>query len=377
MKRRLLISLIILAVVVPVSGYYLYSTGNLSLFAATSDQIVVSGFIESDQVNVTAEVGGRIEAIAADEGGPVTAGEPIVRLDPALLNAQLTQAQDAVDTAQAQLTQIRNGPSPSEVSAAQAAVLAAQQNYDKVKTGPTQDQLAQLKAAVDNAKAVLDQAQAAYDRVGGASNPFIGMSKESAALQQATSSYTAAAAAIDEARSHPTTSELAAAQSQVLQAQAALDRLAPTADAIAVAQAQVRQAQDALAVLQVQASRLTIASPLNGVVAQRVAHVGEIAEPGASLLTVTQLDPVRLTIYVPEVRLGQIKLGDEIGIQVDSFPGRVFKGKVIFIASQAEFTPRNVETKDQRVNTVFAVKLQIVNPDSALKPGMPADATLP
>ena len=255
--------------------------------------------------------------------------------------------------------------------------MAAQQNYDKVRAGPTPDQLAQLKAAVDNAKAALDQAQAAYDRAGGASNPFIGMTRESAALQQATSNYSAAVAAINDASSHPTTAELAAAQSLVLQAQAALDRLTPTADAIAVAEAQVRQAQDALAVLQVQASKLTIASPMNGIVAQRAAHVGEIAAPGASLLTVTQIDPVRLTIYVPEARLGQIKLGDEIGVQVDSIPGRVIKGKVIYIATQAEFTPRNVQTKDQRVNTVFAVKLQIANPDSALKPGMPADATLP
>jgi HlyD family secretion protein len=94
------------------------------------------------------------------------------------------------------------------------------------------------------------------------------------------------------------------------------------------------------------------------------------------LLTITPLDPVKLTIYVPETQLGEIKLADEIGVQVDSFPGRLFKGKVVFISPQAQFTPRNVQTKEQRVTTVFAVKLEIANPDSALKPGMPADATL-
>ncbi|HEX7587544.1 MAG TPA: efflux RND transporter periplasmic adaptor subunit, partial [Anaerolineae bacterium] len=83
-----------------------------------------------------------------------------------------------------------------------------------------------------------------------------------------------------------------------------------------------------------------------------------------------------LTIYVPETQIGSINLGDEIPVQVDSFPGRIFKGTVIFINSQAEFTPRNVQTKTERVNTVFAVKLQIPNSNFDLKPGMPADATL-
>lgn len=376
MKQRLLIIVIVLALLVLGGGYYLYSTGNLPMVAAANDQNVVSGFIESDQINVTSEMSGRIEAIPVNEGDRVTAGQEIVRLDHSLIDAQLAQAQAAVDTAQAQLAQIKNGPRQSDVTAAQAALVAAQQNYDKVRAGPTADQIAPLKAQVDSAHAALDQAQSAYDRIGGSANPDIGLAPQSLQLQQATSNYQAALAALNDALTHPTSAELAAAQSQVKQAQAALDRLTPTADSIAVAEAQVKQAQDALAVLQVQAAKLTTTSPANGVVAQRAVNVGEFAAPGATLLTITQLDPVKLTIYVPETRLGQIKLGDEIGVQVDSFPNRVFKGKVIFIASQAEFTPRNVQTKEQRVNTVFAVKLQIANPDSALKPGMPADATL-
>jgi HlyD family secretion protein len=377
MKQRVLIGAIVLAVLVLGGGYYLYSTGNLPIAAAANDQMVVSGFIESDQINIMSEISGRIQAITVNEGDRVTAGQALVRLDPALLNAQIAQAQAAVDAAQAQLGQLTSEPRPSDVAAAQAALVAAQQNDAKVRAGPTVDQLASLKAQVDNAQAAVEQAQAAYDRVGGASNPFIAMTPQSLALQQATSNYKAALAAFNDARSHPTSAELAAAQAQVQQAQAALDRLTPTVEAIAVAQTQVKQAQDALAVLRVQAANLTITSPTDGIVAQRVAHVGELATPGGALLTITQLDPVQLTIYVPETRLGQIKLGDQIGVQVDSFPNKVFTGKVIFIAPQAEFTPRNVQTKDERVNTVFAVKLQLANPDSALKPGMPADATLP
>jgi HlyD family secretion protein len=121
---------------------------------------------------------------------------------------------------------------------------------------------------------------------------------------------------------------------------------------------------------------MKLSSPVNAIVARRAARIGEIAAPNATLLSVVNLDLVKLTIYVPETRIGQIKPGDEFDVKVDSFPDKVFKGKVIFINTQAEFTPRNVQTKAERVNTVFAVKLQIANPNLELKPGMPADALL-
>lgn len=415
---------IILVFVVVVGGYLLYSNGLLP-FAANGEPNVVSGFIEGEEIQIAPEVGGRIESIAVDEGDRVTAGQAIVRLDRAMIDAQVAQAQAALATANAQLAQIKNQPRASDVAAARAALDAAQQNYDKLRVGVasdiaaaqaaldaatknydkvrgglTTDQLAQFKAQVDSAKAALDQAQSAYDRAGGASNPFIALSPQSLALQQASNGYKATAAAFDDALMHPTASELAAAKSQVDQAQAgldrltpdaaqlaaaksqvdqaqaALDRLTPTDDAIAVAQAQVKQAENALAVLQVQVGKMTLSSPVNGVVTRRASHAGEIAAPNSTILSITNLETVKLTIYVPETQIGGIKLRDEIPVQVDSFPGKTFKGTVIFINSQAEFTPRNVQTKSERVNTVFAVKLQIPNSNFDLKPGMPADATL-
>jgi multidrug resistance efflux pump len=284
--------------------------------------------------------------------------------------------------------------------------------------------LAQLKALADNAKAALDQAQAAYDKIGGSSNPNIALAPQSKALQQATNLYNAAVAAYNNALSHPTAAELAAAKAQVDnaqaalarltpdaaqlaaakaqvdqaqavvdrltpdaaqlaaakaqvdQAQAALARLTPSAETLAVAQAQVKQAQAALNVLQVQLDKSKITAPSDGVVTRRAVNAGEIASPGAALLSLVQLDPVDLTIYVPETRLGDVHLGSEIGVQVDSYPGRVFQGKIIYISDQAEFTPRNVQSKAERVNTVFAVKLEIPNGAFELKPGMPADARI-
>lgn len=119
-----------------------------------------------------------------------------------------------------------------------------------------------------------------------------------------------------------------------------------------------------------------IRAPIDGVVLLRAAEPGEITSAGGSLLVVANLDKMTLTVYVPEDQYGKIYLGQEYPITVDSFPNRVFMGKVTHISDKAEFTPRNVRTVQGRKNTVYAVRLTIPNPDHALKPGMPADVTL-
>ncbi|MBM3136371.1 MAG: efflux RND transporter periplasmic adaptor subunit [Chloroflexi bacterium] len=136
------------------------------------------------------------------------------------------------------------------------------------------------------------------------------------------------------------------------------------------------QAQAALEALQVQLGKLTLKSPIAGLVTSRAIHVGEVAAPGATLLTIANLDSVKLTVYIPEDRIGLVKVGQQVEVQVDSFPGETFVGEVTFIANRAEFTPKNVQTKEGRVSTVFAVKVQIPNPEHKLKPGMPADAKI-
>jgi multidrug efflux pump subunit AcrA (membrane-fusion protein) len=120
-----------------------------------------------------------------------------------------------------------------------------------------------------------------------------------------------------------------------------------------------------------------ITSPIDGVVLERLVEPDEFAAPGSTVLVVASLDALTLTIYVPEDRYGQISLGQSIPVTVDSFPDETFSGKVIFISDQAEFTPRNVQTKDSRETTVYAVKLALAPSGGKLKPGMPADATLP
>ncbi|MCK4450204.1 MAG: efflux RND transporter periplasmic adaptor subunit, partial [Anaerolineae bacterium] len=125
-----------------------------------------------------------------------------------------------------------------------------------------------------------------------------------------------------------------------------------------------------------QIAQLTLTAPMDGVVTIRSGQAGETAIAGAPLLTIANLDEVTLVIYVPENRVGQVRVGQEVEVRVDSFPEHVFVGHVANIAGEAEFTPRNVQTQEERVNLVFAVKVRLPNPDHALKPGMPADATI-
>lgn len=120
-----------------------------------------------------------------------------------------------------------------------------------------------------------------------------------------------------------------------------------------------------------------ISSPIDGEVLERLVEPNEFAAPGSTVMVVAALDKLTLTIYVPEDHYGQIALGQVLPVTVDSFPGETFRGKVYFISNQAEFTPRNVETKESRETTVYAVKLALAPSGGKLKPGMPADATLP
>jgi len=416
MEQRKRIIPVVMILLLLLGGYYLYSTNRLPFVSTSAFVSSVSGFIEGDEITVAAEVGGRIEAVAVDEGDSVTKGQELVRLDRATLDAQIAQAQAARATAQAQLAQVKAGARAEDIRQAEAALAQAIANRDGAKRAwenaaavrDTPQELdlriaaaeAQLKAAkyqievaqanaitaktrvdaaggVDqsspNGKALVNQWWAAEATLQAAQATYEGAQKNLQILNDMRSRPLALNPQVDAAKA-----QYDAAATAVDIAQARLDatKAGSTKEQVNVAEAVVKQAEAALNVLQVQSSKMTLKSPASGIVTRRVAHTGEIAAPNALLLTIANLETVKLTIYVPETQIGNIKIGDAILIQVDSFPGKVFQGKVIFIASQAEFTPRNVQTKTERVNTVFAVKVQIPNPQMELKPGMPADAAL-
>jgi multidrug resistance efflux pump len=178
-------------------------------------------------------------------------------------------------------------------------------------------------------------------------------------------------AQLDQARA-----ALAQANAQIKAAEVQIRGLeeGASAEQITALQARVREAKTARDALITQRDQMTIRSPIDGIVIDIIAHPGEVAAQGAPLLTVATLDTLQLTVYLPESRLGQITLGQQVAVSVDSFPDRTFTGTVTYIADKAEFTPRNIATKEERVNLVFAVDIELDNEDGALKPGMPADA---
>lgn len=144
-----------------------------------------------------------------------------------------------------------------------------------------------------------------------------------------------------------------------------------------VVQLQIRQAPDIASRLnlELQAQDYTLTAPMSGVVTRVPAHVGEIAFPGQALLAIADLSQLDLTIYLDEVDLARVRIGQTVRLTADPYPGRTFEGTVASINQQAEFTPRNVQTRTDRLNLVFGVKAKVANPDGALKPGMPVDAT--
>lgn len=375
---------------------------------------VLGTFTAPNQATLTFKISGRIIDLPAQEGATVKKGDTLAVLDTTELILSVQQAQAAVAGAQARLEQAkapasvaaaqaalaaaqRNydklsaGPTTSDLAAAQAALAAAQQGYDLVRAGPTRDQVAQLKAQVDNARAALDQAQSAYDRAGGATNPYIGMLPQALQLQTASNNYAAVLGAYNNALNHPTAAELAAAQAQVQQAQAALNRLTPDAAQLAAAQAQVQQAQAtlsqlqpgsdnvaaaqaavdqaqaALALARQQVANATLIAPFDGTILTRAPHVGEAVGPTSPIVVLADLVHLQLQANVDQILLSQLRVGQPVSIVPDAFKDKIVSGKIARVGWVAT-----------SVGSVVGVPVIIdVDPSGIpLRPGLSASAQI-
>ena len=437
--------------------------------AEQSERLEASGLIQVDQVSLASELGGRITTIAAREGDKVTAGEVLVQLDTALIDAEIASAEAQLAIAQAALAQAQAGVKPEELAVAaaqlaqaEAGKLAAQQAVSDtqellehpqdidLQIAVTQAQLEVVEHEIEQAVARKDAAtftkrqldsavaQEGDQRVPVGSGPqdelppginlppnapdgayregdmeiviedglyhlykwiniqlptaahlgphywwqaWIGvnvasiqqdnLATELADLYAQRANPQVLTAQAEESKhlqaSSAAQAELAAAQLSGLQAGA-------TSEELAAIQAQVTQAHSAVQALRDKRALKRVIAPLTGSVLELIAQPSEVAAPGAALLTLANLTEVRLLVYLPETQLGKVALNQEVAVSVDSFPNRTFTGHVQHIADQAEFTPRNVATKEERVNLVFAVEIRLPNPEGELKPGMPADA---
>ena len=233
-------------------------------------------------------------------------------------NATRQDLKESLDQAQADYdAAVRRMEYETAAEQAQAALERAEDEFESLKDGPDPDQVALFQARIDAAKSQPEQMRAA----------------------------------------------VVLAETSLAQVKARLDQ----------ATSQREQAEAELSQIDVQMRKLTVYAPLAGTVISSNIEPGEFLQPGADALIIGNLENLKITVYLPEDRLGSIQLGLSAKVKVDSFPDQVFTAQVIHIADRAEFTPRNVQTEDGRRTTVFAVELIINNPDQALKPGMPAD----
>lgn len=390
------------------------SMGRLALARSEAPfGIEASGTIEAREVRVMAELGGRVVNIPVDEGEGVKRGQVLVRLDESDLAAQISQAQAAVKVAKAELAQAQAKARPERVAVAQSALNQAMtkalgkwrawQDAIRTRDNPQELQLRITEARtalalaerdVEMAEASLEAAKQSRDREkwGSVEYRVAGKKVEAAeqslkAAQAIRDGAQAKLAALQAMRDRPLLLEaqvhaaeaayrLAQADVAVAQAELAAVKAPPLAEDIAIAQAKVHKAEATLHILEVLRKKMTLRAPCDGIITSRAVEVGELAEPGRPLLTIADLSEVTLTVYVPETQIGLVKLGQRAVVTVDSYPGRGFPGRVTYIADQAEFTPRNVQTKEERVNIVFAVKITLPNPEGRLKPGMPADVLI-
>lgn len=287
------------------------------------------------------------------------------------LQAEVNAARQAWDEAQQNLTTVLQNASSADLRAAEerlararAAFLVAQAVLDAARRGNDADLEREAQSRYDAALNELNAAQTAYDDLL-STQAAQDVLEARARVAIARERYFAALERLYALQVGDHALSVRLAEAQVRQAEQAL----------AQAQAALAQAQAALDALDEQLARTEVVAPTDGVVLTLNIEPGEVIQPGVTALTLGRLDQLTITVYLPEDQYGTLRLGDTATVTVDAFPGETFTARVIYIAQQAEYTPRNVQTKEGRRTTVFAVELAVEDPAGKLKPGMPADVT--
>ncbi len=322
MNKNRLFPVLILLTLLAAGGYWVY----VKYFALPTSALQASGTIEATSVDITAKNSGTIAALDFKEGDLVKKDQPLVVLTRSDLAAQRERDAMAVAAAQANLNDLVSGSRSQEIKASAAAVNIAQINRDK--------------------------AQADYQRAEQLS--------QAGAISQ------------EELESAKVNLDLKQNQLDAAQAQMALLQEGSRPDKINAAEAEVERSKAVLKATDAMLEDLSIKCPLDGTVLSRNYEVGEYAAAGSSLATIADLQNLTIKVYIPTDDLPAIKLGQTVHFTVTGSQTQ-FEGKVNHIASQGEFTPKSIQTKQERANVVFAVKIVVANPDAVLKPGMPAD----
>jgi HlyD family secretion protein len=342
----------------------------------------VSGTIEITDAEVSFKIPGRVIERAVDEGQTVKSGQLVARLDNAELAQEAASRRADAEAAKAALAELEAGSRPEEIARAQAAALQAKAFLDEMLAGSRPQELAAAEAALRRAQAEEEKARLDRIRFEELYNQKIVSAERYDAARTAHESALERRKEAEEqfklVREGPRQEQIAQARAAWQQAeeQYALVRKGPRREQIDQARARYEQAKQALAVAETRLGYATLTSPLNGLVLSKNIEPGEYVAAGTPVVTVGDLEHPWVRAYIHETDIGRVKVGQKVRVTNDTFPGKVYDGRVTFIAQQAEFTPKNVQTQKERVKLVYRVKVEIDNPHMELKPGMPADAEI-
>ncbi|MBI1874460.1 MAG: HlyD family efflux transporter periplasmic adaptor subunit [Acidobacteria bacterium] len=311
--------------------------------AAPPDRARASGYVEAEEIQLAAKVGGRVVELKVGEGARVSVGQVVARLESTDTELALERARADRRQAEAQLRLLQAGPAPEDVRQAEAQIAAAE-----AEAALARDELAAAERDLERFETLLD------------SNAGSRKQRDDAATKR------------DVARQR-----VRAMDERARAARATLARLRAGARAqeIDAARARVAAAHAAIKSLEQTSRDATVTAPLAGVVTQRLVDPGEIVPPGTPLLAIANLDEVWANVYVEEPVVPRIRLGQEATLRTDA--GTALPGKVTFISSKAEFTPRNVQTAEERAKLVYRLKVTVKNEQGVLKQGMPVTAEIP
>ena len=286
-----------------------------------------SGFIEAKRYSVSSETGGLISQILVSQGEEVSQSDLLVIIDSSQFQELLIQGEAAVSLAEAELAEMRSRPDTANVTAAEAHVA---------------DAYAELVAA-EAALETLEELYKPYDP------PDRDVHAAESGVAIAEANHALAKAQLDQIQAGPLESE------------------------IRIAEAALEEAQANMELINLQITRSNIRAPISGVIDQILVNVGETVFPGVSIIEVFDPQNLSLTVFVPVTDVTQVSVGQKVEINVDAYPGLAFNGEVTRIADQAQFTPTNVQTTEERVKLVFAIEILVDDPDGLLHGGMPAD----
>jgi membrane fusion protein YbhG len=324
MKKKIIPVILILAVLTAVFLYF------RSRSPVNPDLIRVSGNIEITEAEVSFKIPGRVLERLVDEGETVTAGQVVARLDSLELAQEKALRQAQVSSARAALAELQAGSRTEEIAQAQALLERAQADRERA-----QDEFERQKKLYQ--REVISTRE--YDL--------------------ARTTRDGAEAKVRESREYLT-----------------LVKKGPREEKIDQARASLKAAEQALAQAQTRLDYTVVVSPLAGMVLSKNIEPGEYVAPGTPVVTVGEVGQVFLRAYINETDLGRVKVGQIVKVTTDTFPGKHYEGRISFLAPQAEFTPKNIQTQKERVKLVYRIKVEIPNPQMELKPGMPADGEI-